>query len=225
MQLTILPTILLLTAAIPNVLAVPTDQAVLTPSKDSDFSKIKHALQKAEIIGDVLPDFTPKCYVLPSYSHGKKTKAVALGNKFKKSKTKKKPSLTVYCPNMKTTTGLTIALTDPDAPSRKNPKWGEMCHWIAPVSEAVSVAGEGEGVEFEVMGDSVDDLKKYKAPGPPEGTGYHRYVFVLLEGDNTNLTVPSDRQHWGTGKKGHGVRDWAEGQGLEVIGANYFIEK
>ena len=64
-----------------------------------------------------------------------------------------------------------------------------------------------------------------KPPGPPAKTGYHRYIFLLLEGDATNLTAPEDRQHWGTGKKGHGVRDWAEKEGLKVIGANFFVEK
>jgi phosphatidylethanolamine-binding protein (PEBP) family uncharacterized protein len=64
-----------------------------------------------------------------------------------------------------------------------------------------------------------------KPPGPPPKTGYHRYVFLLLEGDNSNLTAPEDRQHWGTGKERHGVRDWAKREGLEVIGANYFVEK
>jgi hypothetical protein len=34
---------------------------------------------------------------------------------------------------MASTEGLTIALTDPDAPSRGNPKWSEMCHWLAVV--------------------------------------------------------------------------------------------
>lgn len=64
-----------------------------------------------------------------------------------------------------------------------------------------------------------------KPPGPPPKTGYHRYIFILLEGETTNLTAPDDRQHWGTGKQGHGVRDWAKKEGLKVIGANYFIEK
>jgi phosphatidylethanolamine-binding protein len=50
-------------------------------------------------------------------------------------------------------------------------------------------------------------------------------VFLFLEGDNTNLTVPEDRQHWGTGTERHGVRDWAKREGLQVIGANYFVEK
>ena len=68
-------------------------------------------------------------------------------------------------------------------------------------------------------------LPSDKPPGPPPKTGYHRYVFLLLEGDNTNLTAPEDRQHWGFGKKGHGVRDWAEKEGLEVVGANFFCAK
>lgn len=49
----------------------------------------------------------------------------------KPSKTKDSPSLRVYCPELHSTPGLTIVLTDPDAPSRDDPKWSEMCHWIA----------------------------------------------------------------------------------------------
>lgn len=64
-----------------------------------------------------------------------------------------------------------------------------------------------------------------KAPGPPKGTGYHRYIFVLLEGDNSNLTAPADRQHWGFEKEGHGVWHWAKEEGLDVVGANWFKEK
>lgn len=130
---------------------------------------------------------------------------------------------------MRATTGLTLALTDPDAPSRKDPKWGEMCHWVVRVGALGPAEGE-EGLEVEVDLEEIestrsDELVKYKAPGPPPGTGYHRYVFVLLEGENMNLTEPEDRQHWGTGKEGHGVWDWAKEEGLEVIGANWFVEK
>lgn len=64
-----------------------------------------------------------------------------------------------------------------------------------------------------------------KSPGPPPKTGYHRYVFVTLEGDTTNLSAPNERQHWGTGKVGHGVKDWAAKEGLKVVGANWFVEE
>jgi hypothetical protein len=46
-----------------------------------------------------------------------------------------------------------------------------------------------------------------------------------LEGNNSDLVPPEDRQHWGMGEPGHGVRDWAKKEDLQVIGANYFIEK
>lgn len=170
--------------------------------------------------------------------YGKKERPVALGNVFKEAKTKGKPALRIYCPHMQSTPGLTIALTDPDAPSRDDPKWSEMCHWIStiPISNQDGVQIDLEGrteekdlVECERFIGCFSCIANHqfidKPPGPPAKTGYHRYVFLLLEGDNSNLTAPEDRQHWGTGKKRHGVRDWAKQEGLEVIGANYFIEK
>jgi len=47
----------------------------------------------------------------------------------------------------------------------------------------------------------------------------------LLEGKNGNLNAPDDRQHWGAGKPGHGVRDWAKAENLKVIGGNFFFEE
>jgi phosphatidylethanolamine-binding protein (PEBP) family uncharacterized protein len=198
------------------------DQKPIAESKDA-FDTIRKDLKKADIIGQVVDDFQPKCFVAPFY--GKKQKSVAYGNKFKQSKTKHKPTVQIYCPNMKSTPGLTLALTDPDAPSRDNPKWGEMCHWIT-IAYANGTSTP-EDVELEIELDLTDcaDLIDYKPPGPPPKTGYHRYIFVLLEGLTTNLTIPEDRQHWGTGQKGHGVRDWAEKEDLKVVGANYFVEK
>lgn len=69
----------------------------------------------------------------------------------------------------------------------------------------------------------IDDTDK--PPGPPQKTGLHRYIFVLLAGDNKNITAPGDRKNWGTGKARNGVRQWAEEQGLVVLGANYFVSK
>jgi len=80
-------------------------------------------------------------------------------------------------------------------------------------------------VRFPIWMLTISDKFLDKPPGPPAKTDYHRYVFLLLEGDNTNLTAPEDRQHWGTGKERHGARDWAKKEGLKVIGANFFIEK
>jgi hypothetical protein len=87
-------------------------------------------LKKADIIDDIVDDFEPKCFVAPIYDKKEKEYPVALGNTLKPSKARDSPSLKIYCPELQATSGLTIILTDPDAPSRSNPKWSEMCHWI-----------------------------------------------------------------------------------------------
>lgn len=50
--------------------------------------------------------------------------------------------------------GLTVILTDPDAPSRDDDSISEMCHWIASIPEVV-IGGEGIGAEFNAS-DLVD---------------------------------------------------------------------
>jgi hypothetical protein len=106
-------------------------------------------LKQAGIIDEVIDDFMPKCFLVPFY--GKKEIPVTLGNIFKQSKTKEKPSLKIYCPDIQNTPSLTIALTDPDAPSRENPKWSEMCHWIGivPILDQKQ-SSDGNGFETEL---------------------------------------------------------------------------
>jgi hypothetical protein len=63
----------------------------------------------------------------------------------------------------------------------------------------------------------------YKPPGPPEGTGEHRYVFVVMIASNgtteaLDLETPSDRKHWGYEGDRSGVREFAKKHGLKVIG-------
>lgn len=77
--------------------------------------------------------------------------------------------------------------------------------------------------------EDVADVLIDKPPGPPKDTGKHRYVFVLMAGDISELESPKDRRHWGYGKgKGkhgretRGVQKWSEENGLTVVGANWF---
>lgn len=107
--------------------------------------------------------------------------------------------------------GYALVLTDPDATSRADPKLSEFCHWIAANFTGVSS-------QFDVMAKATE-LIEYTPPAPPPRTGKHRYVFVLLAGpEGTKLTKPTERPHWGYGKVRHGVRDWAEENGLVVVG-------
>jgi len=193
---------------------IPGQKVISKP--DEHFQSIQKALKNAHIIDEVVDDFKPKCFVELYYND--KEERVTLGNTLKKKHTKEKPYIMIFCPRVRQTTGLTIVLTDPDAPSRENPKWGEMCHWIA------ITGGYSLDAGFNI-GDSGEDIVPYKSPAPPPKTGFHRYVFLLLEGPNSNLTVPRERMHWGTGKEGHGVRDWAREEKLNVVGANFFYER
>jgi phosphatidylethanolamine-binding protein len=119
----------------------------------------------------------------------------------------------------------TITLTDPDAPSRENPKWSEMCHWIA-TGASVSSTEHCKHCSLQLSFKDLKEIMPYKPPGPPPKTGPHRYVFLVWAPkngttDQLHLTKPKDRQHWGTGEEGGGVRDWAEENGLVVVGGNF----
>jgi hypothetical protein len=68
----------------------------------------------------------------------------------------------------------------------------------------------------------------YKPPGPPEGTGVHRYVVVVMVAANgtteaLDLEVPSERKHWGYDGERSGVKEFAKRNGLKVIGKSSLL--
>ena len=130
-------------------------------------------------------------------------------------------------------------MTDPDATSRAHPVMGEMCHWIVtgisfqmpasdqPATLAPAHIGLGatDLTDQDVSITNITELMSYLTPSPPPKTGLHRYVFVLLAPAASDaldlsggLKKPKERPHWGYGKVGKGVRDWARENGLVAIG-------
>lgn len=74
----------------------------------------------------------------------------------------------------------TLTMSDPDAPSRQDPIYGEFMHWLI----------------VNIPGNKIKDgeLKTaYRGSGAPKGTGLHRYCFFILkqEGkqDFSNLPI------------------------------------
>ncbi|XP_061043359.1 phosphatidylethanolamine-binding protein 1-like [Eubalaena glacialis] len=63
-----------------------------------------------------------------------------------------------------------LVLTDPDAPSRKDPKYREWHHFLV-----VNVKGN------DISSGTV--LSDYVSSGPPKGTGLHRYIWLVYEQD------------------------------------------
>lgn len=61
-----------------------------------------------------------------------------------------------------------LCMVDPDAPSRADPKFREVLHWLV----------------GNIPGDNVtagDILTAYVGSGAPQGTGLHRYIFLLFK--------------------------------------------
>ncbi|KAL9085354.1 MAG: hypothetical protein Q9165_007645 [Trypethelium subeluteriae] len=192
---------------------------------DVNLDDVRAILKNAEIIPTVIDDFNPSITIQVSWDNA----TAKLGNTISPSKLQDAPSISLLSSQainagaLTASSNLVLALTDPDAPSRSNPKWSEICHWIAANLTLSSSSTPASSLDAEVNHAPGDDLVPYKPPGPPPKTGKHRYVFLAFKPANgtsrpLNLTAPSERQHWGTGKQEHGVRDWAGENGLVPVG-------
>lgn len=92
----------------------------------------------------------------------------------------------------------TLCMTDPDAPSRKEPTYREWHHWLVGNIPGCDIA-KGEV------------LSAYIGSGPPPDTGLHRYVFLIYE-QNCTLTFGEKRlpNNSGDGRGGFKIADFAK---------------
>eukprot|EP00741_Cyanophora_paradoxa_P019364 tig00021127_g18692.t1 len=86
----------------------------------------------------------------------------------------------------------TLVMTDPDAPSRANPKFREWHHWVVANIPGHDVA-KGK------------TLSAYVGSGPPKGTGLHRYCFLLYK----QPSGPIEFHEPIRGKNGDGRGKWS----------------
>ncbi|KAL0640354.1 carboxypeptidase Y inhibitor [Maublancomyces gigas] len=186
---------------------------------------LRESLRKHEIIPDVVDDFTPNTMLSIAFLTNKE---VSLGNTLKPEDAQEQPILQITPESEDESKTYTIVLTDPDAPSRKDTKWSEFCHWIVtdvklPSLEAITASATAESMSIDFSRSR--ELVKYMGPAPPEKTGKHRYVFLLYRNPSSGgkLEGPSHRKRWGNDEPRTGVRQWAEKYGLELVGANFFF--
>jgi len=87
----------------------------------------------------------------------------------------------------------TIAMIDPDAPSKKNPRAANWNHWLVTNVEGASLKA-GTGLTNGKV------LMKYSGPAPPKGSGPHRYVFIVYKQPrNLNSRVSRNRARFDLG--------------------------
>ena len=186
---------------------------------------IKDAFVSHEIAKDVFPKtgsaFVPHGTLLVDYPT--KDTTVAMGNTLPVPTTQDTPKV-YYHPDpeypVDTSAKYTLVCTDPDATSRANPIMGEYCHWVAKDIQFDSAEGGFVKVVHNVM--------PYMGPGPPKGTGLHRYIFLLYKQDPAvSVSDVADRVKWGLGTPGTpvrvGVEHWATENKLTLLAANFFF--
>ncbi|XP_065165565.1 phosphatidylethanolamine-binding protein homolog F40A3.3-like isoform X2 [Atheta coriaria] len=129
-------------------------------------------MEQHQVVPDVIPT-APKEVAEVTYPSGVK---VDLGNELT-------PTQVKDVPNVKWTADAsafyTLCMTDPDAPSRKEPTYREWHHWLV---------GNIPGGDIS----KGETLSAYVGSGPPEGTGLHRYVFLIYK-QSGKLTFDEQR--------------------------------
>ncbi|CAH1155348.1 unnamed protein product [Phaedon cochleariae] len=168
------------------------------------FSSVVRSMEKHGVVPDVV-DVAPEQVIEVSYPSGAK---VEHGNVLT-------PTLVKDVPTVKweadKSAFYTVCMTDPDAPSRKEPKFREWHHWLVGNVPGSDV-GKGEV------------LSQYVGSGPPQGTGLHRYVFLVYK-QNGKLTFDEKRltNTSGDGRGGFSIRKFASKYNLgQPIAGNLY---
>jgi len=117
-------------------------------------------MEKEKIVPEVV-DTVPKSVLDVKYG----ALSVDLGNVLTPTQVQKPPTVNWNGDPDKL---YVLCMTDPDAPSRADPKFREWHHWLV---------GNIKGNDLSTG----EVLSDYVGSGPPEGTGLHRYVFLVYQ--------------------------------------------
>ncbi|KAF1346904.1 phosphatidylethanolamine-binding protein [Delphinella strobiligena] len=224
----------------------------LLPIPNSSLSKANRRLQTAQIIPDVLDAFAPKVRLVISW----RNVSADIGNDVRVDAVQEVPFIEVVLLEggergvgdddagmREKGLEVVVALTDPDAPSREDPEWSQICHWIVYGIRAQSHTKKEVGlekmdvqveVESAINHDHYNDKKAihshdnnikphhltilipYKPPAPPPKTGKHRYVFMAMTPANRS----TETLHLSRPKD---RRHWGYGDGKERVGVREWM--
>ncbi|KAJ6442174.1 protease inhibitor (Tfs1) [Purpureocillium lavendulum] len=129
------------------------------------------------------------------------------------------PELSFEVPNPEAT--YLVMGIDIDAPFVSMPVLGPILHWIQPGLKAETKDGK------TVLTAKEPFVSDYIGPGPPPGSGPHRYCFFLYEqpaGFDGKAHAPPEGAKMGSfARMWFSLDDWEKKVGLgKIIAANYF---
>ncbi|KAJ7604729.1 PEBP-like protein [Mycena polygramma] len=188
------------------------------------FTALTSELTKARIIPDVLGAFQPSAFlsiILPSGP-------VALGAEVPLSETVDPPGIAIAAVPRDEDVGAdglvsnearyTVTMFDPDAPSAAQPTSSQFRHWVI---TGLSPTGDPTAPALQ----TTPAANAYRPPGPPKGSGIHRYTFALFR-EPPNFSLPEGaseldpsieaRRRWDAVKFG-------ERNGLTLVGAAFYL--
>ncbi|KAM7282477.1 protein D1-like [Ixodes scapularis] len=127
-------------------------------------------LVKYRVVPDVISE-VPQGVANVKYGDGT---AVCMGNTISPQITSNKPTVSFEAQDA--LPPYTLVMVDPDAPSASEPTYRSYLHWV--VVNAPSSDGFGEG----------EEAVQYIGPAPPQGSGPHRYVFLVVAQNGRNIS-------------------------------------
>ncbi|CAG9765078.1 unnamed protein product [Ceutorhynchus assimilis] len=171
------------------------------------FSTIAKNMEKHGVVPDVI-SVAPQEVAQVSYPSGVK---VDQGNELTPTQVKDQPTVQWQAD---ANAFYTLCMTDPDAPSRKEPNFREWHHWLVGNIPGQDVS-KGEV------------LSAYVGSGPPPNTGLHRYVFLIYkQNGKLNFDEPRLPNNSGDNRAGFSIRKFAEKYLLqEPVAGNFYQAK
>lgn len=167
--------------------------------------KAQKLLREKEIVPDVLQTLPAIDFLKVSYSDDV---SVDLGNILTPTQVKEQPKIEYEAESSEF---YTLLMTDPDAPSRKEPSRREFRHWLT-----VNIPGNDIS--------NGETIWEYIGSGPPKDTGLHRYVFLLFKQPKGKIDFdgPYVSDHSSLGRPSTSTRDLIKKFNLELKAANFY---
>ncbi|RDB27267.1 Phosphatidylethanolamine-binding F40A3.3 [Hypsizygus marmoreus] len=191
---------------------------------DDPLSSIVFALKQHHLIPDVVPkDFTPSVLFSIIWPTGAQA---LLGNFLTIEEAQDEPEVS-FIPltvpggsEVANDVTYTLVMTDPDAPSRADPKYRQWRHWVITGLKIPSAATEDVAAVK-----TKPSTTPYQPPGPPPGSGVHRYAFLLFEEPAAGIVIPRGAVEHGAKheRRGWNAMGFGDRYGLKLVGADFFL--